>query len=398
MNNYVKSILITAVLFVFTSSHAQDNSFIFGADLSYVNQMEDCGAVYKEKGELKDVFHIFADHGFNLVRVRLWVDPSWWQNPIKQPEGVKPCYSNLADVEKTIRRAKEAGMQVMLGFHYSDFWADPARQLVPHRWLSVAHNIDALADSMYQYTLDVLTYLDQKGLMPEYVKIGNENNSGIVNHIAADNDYQPVETISGSWDRHAVLYNAAIKAVREAGARSSIQPKIAVHFAGELTAHHWFLSNLIDHGVTDFDVYGFSYYYAWHKGSIPELETAVRELTASHPGYEVMVVETGYPWSTENYDSLMNIVVTPDSAYLPVCPEKQLEYMVDYTHAVMSGGGTGVIFWEPAWVTTPCRTPWGQGSSHDHLAFFDPVDCNFMENGAGMWPLEVLKKKSGAGE
>jgi arabinogalactan endo-1,4-beta-galactosidase len=98
-----------------------------------------------------------------------------------------------------------------------------------------------------------------------------------------------------------------------------------------------------------------------------------------------MVVETGYPWSTENFDPLGNIVTEPDPEYLPMSPEKQLEYMVDYTRAVMQGGGIGVIFWEPAWVSTPCRTPWGQGSSHDHLVFFDPENTNFMENGGGRW-------------
>ena len=98
-----------------------------------------------------------------------------------------------------------------------------------------------------------------------------------------------------------------------------------------------------------------------------------------------MVAETGYIWSTLNFDGLGNIIKDPDPQYLPVIPEKQLEYMTDYTRAVMRAGGIGVIFWEPAWVSTPCRTPWGMGSSHDHVVFFDPVNTNFMENGGGRW-------------
>jgi len=98
-----------------------------------------------------------------------------------------------------------------------------------------------------------------------------------------------------------------------------------------------------------------------------------------------MVAETGYIWSTQNFDALGNIVRDPDPQYLPVIPEKQIEYMTDYTRAVMRAGGIGVVFWEPAWVTTPCRTPWGIGTSHDHLVFFDPVNTNFMENGGGRW-------------
>ncbi|MFY9154034.1 MAG: glycosyl hydrolase 53 family protein, partial [Prolixibacteraceae bacterium] len=125
-------------LLVFIGLNSFSQSFYFGNDLSYVNQMEDGGAVYKEKMQPKDVYQIFAGHGTNLVRVRLWVDPSWWQSPLQQPAGVKPFYNDIVDVTKTIRRAKEAGMQVMLDLHFSDFWADPAKQLVPRNWIGVA--------------------------------------------------------------------------------------------------------------------------------------------------------------------------------------------------------------------------------------------------------------------
>lgn len=359
--------------------------FSFGNDLSYVNQMEDCGAVFKDDGTPKDVYQLFADRGTNLVRVRLWVDPSWWQSPLPQPDGVKPFYSDLEDVKETIRRSQEAGMRVMLDMHYSDFWADPGRQLIPRRWLDVAHDLEVLEDSVYQYTTDVLTALDAEGLMPELVKIGNENNGGILRHVPEEGGFEPAESVSTSWARHAQLYNAAIQAVRDVGAAASIDPKIAVHFSNGLPGMAWNFQNLLDHGVTDFDVMGLSYYYAWHQGSIDELEDTVRDLVDRFPEYEIAVVETGYLWTRRNFDSLGNIISTPDPEYLPVIPEKQLEYMVDYTRAVMRGGGTGVIFWEPAWVSTPCRTPWGQGSSHDHVVFFDPENTDFIENGGGRW-------------
>ena len=376
--------IVMAVILIVSICQAQ--SFYFGCDLSYVNQMEDCGAVFKEHGQPKDVYHIFADHGFNLVRVRLWVDPSWWQSTIKQPEGVKSYYSDFEDVKETIRRSKQAGMQVLLDFHYSDFWADPGRQLIPQRWLNVAEDIEALKDSLYNYTYSILTKLDTESLMPEFVQIGNETNSGIMSHTAKEGGFRRDSTISESWIRHAKLFNAAIKAIRDVGSDTSINPKICVHFANKLTGHQWNIQNIIDHGITDFDIYGMSYYYAWHGGSIGLLEKTIHDLKTKYPTYEVMVLETAYPWSTQNYDSLINIVIKPDSSYLPVCPQKQLEYMVDYTRAVMRAGGKGIVFWEPAWVSTPCRTPWGQGSSHDHLAFFDPVNINFMENGGGNWP------------
>lgn len=359
--------------------------FYFGNDLSYVNQMEDCGAVFKEGMVPKDPFDIFADHGCNLVRVRLWVDPSWWQDSLQQPEGVKPHYNDLDDVKKTIGRARAAGMKVMLGIQYSDFWADQGTQLVPRAWVGVAYDPEDLKDSVYNYTFRVLTELDGEGLMPDLVKVGNETNIGILTQIPEEEGFEPAATVSNSWTRHAQLFNAAIRAVRDVGKNASVDPRIVLHFSNDLSTQVWNYNNIISSGVTDFDIIGISYYYAWHGGSIQELESTIGDLVSTFPGYNVMVAETAYPWTTRNFDAMPNIVTDPDPQYLPVIPEKQLEYMTDYTRAVMRAGGIGVVFWEPAWVSTPCRTPWGVGSAQDHIVFFDPDHTNFIENGGGHW-------------
>ncbi|UCH14570.1 MAG: glycosyl hydrolase 53 family protein [Bacteroidales bacterium] len=373
--------LSAAIIFSFSlSSFCQ--TFYFGNDLSYANQMEDCGAVFKENMVPKDVYQIFADHGTNLVRVRLWVDPTW-QNSLEQPDGVKNQYSDFEDVRETIARSKAAGMEVLLDFHMSDFWADPGKQIIPSRWVDVATDVSALADSVYKYVADVLTALEEDTLMPELVQIGNETNSGILKHTILNPDYSAGGSVSSDWNRHAQLFNAGIQAVRDVSDTTTIKPKIVLHYAG--LGMDWWFNNIIDRGVTDFDIIGFSYYYAWHGESIEYLGQVVEDMVASFPGYEVMPVECGYLWTTQNFDGMGNIITEPDPEYLPVIPEKQLEYMVDYTRSVMKAGGTGVIFWEPAWVSTPCRTPWGQGSSHDHVVFFDPDSNNFMENGGGRW-------------
>ncbi len=121
-------------------------SFFFGADLSYVNEMEDCGVVYKEQGQPKDVYQIFADHNCNLVRLRFWHTPSWYDalNAGKQ-------YSNYSELRKSIIRAKAQGMSVLLDFHLSDNWSDPSHQVVPAAWLGVVDNLPLLKDSVYNY-------------------------------------------------------------------------------------------------------------------------------------------------------------------------------------------------------------------------------------------------------
>ncbi|MCK5462257.1 MAG: glycosyl hydrolase 53 family protein, partial [Bacteroidales bacterium] len=304
--------------------YSQD--FYFGNDLSYVNMMVDCGAVFREEGVDKDVYKIFADHGCNLVRVRLWKDPSW-QDSLDQPDGVKPQYNNFEDARECIARSKAAGMQVMLGLHFSDFWADPGKQIIPSDWVGVADNTTLLGDSVYNYVIRVLTDLDKDGLMPEIIKVGNENNPGILKHTTLNPDWSAGGTVSNSWSRHAVLFNRAIQAIRDISDTSSIKPRIALHFAG-LNGAEWWYQNIINNGVKDFDIIGLSYYYAWHGGSIPAMGNTIKSLKNTHPGYEVMIVEMGYLWTTQNHDSMGNIVTIPDPEYLPVIPEKQLEYLV----------------------------------------------------------------------
>lgn len=377
---------LIALLTLSLNPKLQAQDFYFGNDLSYVNQMEDCGADFKEWGEPKDVYQIYADRGNNIVRVRLWVNPTW-QKSIAQPVGVKEMYSNFEDAKETIQRAKEAGMQVLLDFHYSDFWADPGRQILPGDWYLVGGEgrEDALADSVYNYTHRVLTKLETAGLMPEMVQVGNETNSGMMLYRTMNNnDYVGEQFISDDWSRHAKLFNAGIRAVRDVSDSSEVDTKIALHYAGICDLEWWF-QNAIKNGITDFDVIGFSYYYAWHGGSIRQVGNQIQRLSQSYPDKEIIILETGYPWTDRNFDNNVNIINEFVEGYGPPSPSHQLAYLVNLTKEVMSSGGDGIIFWESAWVTTPCNTAWDKGSSHDDVVFFEPFTDNFIGSGGGLW-------------
>src|SRR5262245_21942197 len=104
------------------SAQPSATTFYFGVDLSYVNEMDDCGAVYREDGSARDAFELFAEHGAKLVRARLWHNPDWTN------------YSTLADVKRTFTRARDAGMSTLLDIHYSDNWADAGTQQIPAAW------------------------------------------------------------------------------------------------------------------------------------------------------------------------------------------------------------------------------------------------------------------------
>ena len=322
----------------------------FGGDLSFANEMNDCGAVYHDHGTVKDVYAIFKDHGANLVRIRIWTD------------GNETKYSNLADVEKSIGRARAAGMQVLLDFHYSDSWADGDKQIIPKAWAGITDNA-ALAQALYQYTYDTLTTLDRAGLMPEMVQVGNEINQEMLGQ--ADWKGLPID-----WQRNAMIINAGIKAVRDAGAKSAIKPKVMLHIAQPENVEPWFAA-ATKAGVTDYDIIGISYYSKWSKYSVANLGTEIYRLTHLYKA-EVMVVETGYVWTLAWKDSTPNTLgedsVVPQ---YPATRDGQASFLNDVTQAVLANGGVGVVYWAPDWVSTDCTTQWGRGSSWENAALFD---------------------------
>jgi arabinogalactan endo-1,4-beta-galactosidase len=330
--------------------------FIFGADLSYVNEIEDCGGFYSESGVKTDPFHLFKNYGTNLVRVRLWHSPAWTK------------YSNSSDVEKTVRRAKEVGMQVLLDFHYSDDWADPQKQIIPAAWAGITE-FSVLLDSMYRYTYNVIHTLDRKGLLPEMVQIGNEIN----NEILLTEPYKQGDTID--WERNIALINAGIQAVHDATIHSAFDPEIMIHIAQPENALIWF-EQAFKHQIADFDIIGLSYYSKWSTYSIDQLYEAIAALKSKF-AKQVIVAETAYPWTLRNYDESGNIL--GEDALVegyPATPDGQFNYLVDLTKAIIKGGGNGIIYWEPAWISSPCNTRWGKGSHWENASFFNPEKNN----------------------
>jgi arabinogalactan endo-1,4-beta-galactosidase len=350
------------------------NPFYRGADLSYTNEMEDCGVVYRENGAAKDPYKIFADNGCNLVRLRLWHTPSWHDtlNSGKR-------YSDFNDVRRSIRRAKDLGMQVLLDFHLSDTWADPQRQLAPKAWLPVINNLPALKDSVYNYVLQTLTRLDADGLLPEMVQIGNETNRPIILSPAVDAGNPSID-----WSRNAALFNAGIKAARDVEKSSGKKIKVALHIAGPANAEY-FVSQFRSAGVTDFDVLGLSYYWAWHRPTtIAETGAVISRLRATYPKTDVMIFETGYIWTLQYNDAANNIIDVLHPNYSPASPENQRKWLVDLSAEVKKQGGIGVVYWEPSWVSSPCRNQWSQGSNQENATFFD-FENNVLPAGGMGW-------------
>jgi arabinogalactan endo-1,4-beta-galactosidase len=353
-------ILVISILFISCSKddsetviieNTSSNVFYYGADLSYVNEMEDCGAVYKDSNEnFKDPYKIFAEAGTNLVRIRLWNNPTWTN------------YSNINDVKKSIQRAKSEGMNVLLDFHYSDSWADPSNQEIPAAWLNQINNTELLGDLVYNYTFDTLNELYNSNLLPEIVQIGNEINAMILQNGEVK---WPID-----WLRNSALINKGIKAVRDISNQKNKKIEIMLHIAQPENALWWF-GEAFNAGITDFDWIGLSYYPLWSEYNLNTIDVPLKNLIETY-AKKLMIVETAYPFTLTNADSANNII--GENALIPGYPasqQGQLDYLNDLRTKISESGGQGIIYWEPAWVSTNCKTLWGQGSHWDNATLFD---------------------------
>ncbi len=323
--------------------------FIQGADLSFTNEMEACGATFTHHSEPTDPFSLFAAHGHSVARVRLWHTPGG------------SGYSNLDDVLLSSRRAKEAGMAVLLDFHYSDTWADPGNQQPPAAWADLEE--ESLQQAVYDYTQQTLRALGDAGVMPEMVQVGNEVSHGMLWPTGA------LDGTDASWQRLAGLLTHAARAVRDTAPDTRVM--LHLHAADEAHAVLWHLREL--GGFTDYDDVGLSYYPWWSPDtSLHDLSAALLHIREDF-GTDVMVVETAYPWTSEWADDQTNIVDVSGWSDIrwPATPDGQAAFFVDLHQAVLDAGGVGVLPWAPDWVSTPCESLVGPGSPWENLTFFD---------------------------
>jgi len=356
----MKRFILVIILFHFLSCSSQNDAiqsseitpdFYYGADLSYVNQMEDCGAIYKDENNLiKNPYKIFKEAGTNLIRLRLWHNPKWTN------------YSNYEDVKKAIKRAKEENMNVLLDFHYSDTWTDPSQQKIPAAWENQINNKEILGELLYNYTFETLNNLAKENFLPEIVQVGNEINPMI---LQSDELVWPID-----WDRNSYLINKGIKAVRDISIEQNKKIEVMLHIAQPENALWWF-KDAAKNGIIDYDWIGLSYYPIWSSFKLDDLETPLKTLINTY-NKKLMIVETAYPFTLNNVDSANNIL---DSKALingyPASQRGQLDYLNKLKEIVENSGGKGLIYWEPAWVSTNCSTLWGKGSHWDNATLFD---------------------------
>ncbi len=316
------------------------DDFIMGMDISTIISEYKSGVQYYDfdGNELETVtdFCTFLaeDCGITSIRVRVWNDP---YDSEGHTYGAGTC--DVATAVEIAEACKAAGLDMLIDFHYSDFWADPGRQTAPKAWTDMT--VDEKADALYTFTLESLTTIAATGAEISMVQVGNEITGGLAG-ISVSN----VEDM-------CTLFSAGSKAVREFSASTygdSSAVKVAIHVANpeKGTMVTW-AKNLLNYNV-DYDVMATSYYAFWH-GTYSNLKSQMQTVINTY-GKEVMVAETSYIYTTEDSDGQGNSVesVTGDEQY-DASVQGQATAMRDVIDAVNSVGGLGVYYWESAWIT-----------------------------------------------
>ncbi len=308
----LRSVLISLFLVAYIPVSFANSPFAKGADISWLPQMEATGyTFYNDNGTAEDCMKILKDHGINTIRLRTFVNPS--------SDKINGHCSKAETVAMAVR-AQQWGMRIMIDFHYSDTWADPAHQIKPAAW--VGHTFPQLLDDVYNYTFEVMTALKTAGVTPEWVQVGNEISGGMI---------YPEGSNASSWTQLIQLTNKGYDAIKAV----SPQSKVILHVdqGNNNSRFRWWFDNA-KNNAAKYDVISMSYYPYWISGS-PDYTLSINDLgnnlldMVTRYGKQVMVVEVGEldTKAQNTYDMLMAVQAK--------------------VKAVPNNNGLGVIYWEP---------------------------------------------------
>jgi arabinogalactan endo-1,4-beta-galactosidase len=298
--------------------------FVAGADLSHLAFFESRGVVYRDAGQVQDGLAILKRHGLTCVRLRLFTS-----NPA-QAQADPYNYNNNLDYTLPLAvRVKNAGLQFILDFHYSDTWADPGHQAKPAAWTNLTFT--QLAAQIRQYSSNCIAAFKAAGAVPDYVQVGNEITSGF---LWPDGQVGGAYDTPSQWSRLGQLLTNAITGIREAS--GPVAPKIIIHIdrGGDWTGTQWFFDHLRQQQVP-FDIIGESYYPFWH-GSLDNLRNCLTNAAARY-GKPLMLTETAFPYN--NSTNLYGI---------PASTNGQVQYVVALARLLLSvpdGKVIGTFWW-----------------------------------------------------
>lgn len=338
--------------------------FVKGMDLSTLLELERCGATYYDNGEETDILDIMKKYDVDTIRLRIWNDP-WSETKESYGAGENDVETTLA----IAKRVTDAGLGVLLNFHYSDFWADPGKQIKPKAW--AAYGVEELEKAIYDFTIETMEYYLAEGVRISMVQVGNELSNGLL---------WPEGKVP-NYDNIARFVNAGIRAVRKANAQIPIM--IHLDNGGNNALYREWFEHFTERGEP-FDIIGLSYYPFWH-GTMDMLAYNMNDI-AKRYGKELIVAEVSMGHTMESYKAYEQLEDHERKGYAtkpslvekiedPMSIKGQQAFMEDFLALVKNtadGKGKGFFWWEPAWIPVK-GSGWATPAS---LAYMnDPGSC-----------------------
>ena len=340
--------------------------------------------IFRNKdGEEEDIYKIYADHGVNYVRARVWNDPYYRGESIRPPtsgslgpadqyQRFHPLYgdghgpgsygggnSNIDRALEMGLRSTQYGMKLLVNFHYSDCWGDPGRQYAPKDWIGM--NIAQKRQALYEYTYECLEKLVVAGVDVGMVQVGNETQGQMAGESTAANFYQ--------------LVKSGCDAIDDINEKYGVNIKKSVHFANP-SSHASSIPtwvNGIQNLGADLDLVLLSWYpeYTSH-GTIANLLNLMNTLVGAHPRLEVACGETDNRMQGTTFTNQATLF--PDYNPNPQGQAKELYDVIAQVSRVNGGKGVGVFYWEPAWATpidANSRRYYGTGWASRYSSYYD---------------------------
>ena len=357
-------------------------SSIRGMDISSYLALKKAGVKYYDyEGNETPLLKVLHDNGINYIRIRIWNDPF---NADGETYG-----GGGNDVSTGVEIAKEAAqydMKVLLDFHYSDFWAEPAVQLVPKAWKKDVNNTEKMCSDVYDFTKESIQKFKDAGANIGMVQVGNEITNGLLGIYSNRDKGESFNVIWGDKKKSTEVnkyLKAGIKAVREC----TPQALVALHLETPNVWKYKTIMNTWKRDNVDYDVLGSSYYPFWSiaaKANTPKTLKDVQTLAASY-GKMFAVFETSWVNSLNDGDGTPNSIgdSTSTGAY-EVGPQGQVNELTDLYDTVLSqDNGLGTFYWEGAWI--PVKAGWTNWEYNKQIA--DQYGTGWASKGAlGYFP------------
>lgn len=344
--------------------------FVKGMDLSTLLELERCGAKYYDHGQEMDILDIMKKYDVDTIRLRIWNDP--WS------EDGKSYGAGENDVKTTLEIAKRvtaAGFGVLMNFHYSDFWADPGKQIKPKAWKD--YSVDELEQAVYDFTLETMELFKKEGVNITMVQVGNELSNGLLwPEGMIREDLGKTE-----YDNVARFVSAGIRAVRKVTPDAGVM--IHLDNGGNNELYRRWFDHYVERGE-DFDMIGLSYYPFWH-GTMDMLIDNMNDI-AERYHKDLVIAEVSMGYTMDDYKSYEKLTDEERKGYAtrPALVEKiefpmTVQGQYDFTKTLLErlltvkdGRGKGFFWWEPAWIPV-AGSGWATPESLKYMN--DPGPC-----------------------